>query len=90
MAADGRGLQAQGEKRVEFFLQNGQPIEVAFKVTNVKKPISRVSGFHEHGVRRCSLHGYGSVRTLSGKVRGSPCRRRGTSSTSQYVFEEKE
>ena len=85
MAADGRGLQVQGEKRVEFFLQNGQPIEVAFEVMNVKKPILSVSRFHEHGVgdhftetgaylerqgKRCPLQEVGNLFYFPVRLRG--------------------
>ena len=83
MAADGRGLQVQGEKRVEFFFQNGQPIEVAFKVMSVKKPILSVSGLHEHGVeevtekgaylerqgKRCTLQEVGNLFYLPVRLR---------------------
>ena len=84
LAADGRGLLVQGEKRVEFFLQDGQPIEVAFKVMNVKKPILSVSRLHEHGVdvhftetgaylerqgRRCPLQEVGNLFYLPVRLR---------------------
>ena len=85
MAADGRGLLLQGEKWAEFFLEDGQPIEVTFKVMDVKKPMMSVSGLHKHGVdvhftetgaylerrgKRCPLHEVGNLFYLPVRLRG--------------------